>query len=147
MILEKLVYNTISRETIIDYVCTVCGDDGGRAMIPSMNTLQLEGEGHFLVVSRWGRRICRNNLINRCYNNFCLYADNANNKITIEGFSFIGAPPERTVEMQVRCKLCGSTNVHELPSGSDPEEVTIDFSRLGMRCCNNENCRSQYSLK
>ena len=146
MILEKLVYNTLSRETTIDYICTVCGDDGGRAVIPSMANIQV-GADHHLIVSRWGRRSCRNNLLNRCYNNFCLYADNANNRITIESFSFFGEPPSRDVEMQVRCKLCGSINLHDLPGLSDTETVSIDFSKLGMRCCNNENCRAQYSLK
>ena len=171
MILEKLVYNTISRETTIYYVCNVCGDEGGRAVIPSMANPRVGGDQeHHLVVSRWGRRSCRNNLLNRCYNNFCLYEDNANPKINIESFSFFNHGGEKLckkpqednnnmatavtattkLEIHVRCKHCGCINAHELRGGviigeEDPDTVSVVFTKLGMRCC--DNCHSQYSLK
>jgi len=153
-ILKKIVHDTQTRETIIDYVCTACGDDGGKAIIPPFHITETD-TSYCLDVHWWGRRSCRNNVLSHCFNNFCLYSDNANTKITIERFHIpipiqkvetvpTTNPMVKIIVMEVKCLICGSINNHELRSAESGVKIVINYNNLGSRICNNCNCH--YSL-
>ena len=60
------------------------------------------------------------------------------------------------IEMAVICNSCKKTNYHTITHASNKQDdkITIDFSKLGKRCCHNYGklnkpntmCRADYKL-
>lgn len=52
------------------------------------------------------------------------------------------------IEMFVICNTCNKQNIHTITHASSKtnDKITIDFSKLGKRCCDNIICDADYNL-
>jgi hypothetical protein len=61
---------------------------------------------------------------------------------------FINIYEDGSIEITIKCNSCNQINYHNISHATVKleGEISIDFSKLGKKCCDNPKCFTDYEL-